>query len=135
MFVILFCLCCVLALLCDQFGRYRNFFKQNLFAKTKKLFLFSSSVVYYPLAQQSALQQPVYITPSNGATGTTWPSNLFSQFNLANLPTAQTSNTNVSTTINPSGTSTSQTVYEVSPALFDSSSATNGQQLYWPSYN
>ena len=78
--------------------------------------------MYYPLAQQSGLQQPVYITPTNGATGTNMvASNLFSQFNLANLPTAQTSNANLSTTINPSGTSTSQTVYEVFHfALFDS---------------
>jgi hypothetical protein len=83
--------------------------------------------VYYPLAQQSNLQQPVYLTSTTGATGTTWPTNLFSQFNLA-----PTSNTNVSTT----GTSSPQTVYDLQTALYDSSSSpTAGQQLYWPSYN
>jgi len=84
--------------------------------------------VYYPLAQQSTLQQPVYLAPTTGGTGTTWPTNLFSQFNLAT-----TSNTNVSTT----GTSSPQTVYELPAALFESSSSspTTGQQLYWPSYN
>lgn len=104
---------------------------------------YPSNVIYYPLAQQSAIQQPIYLTPSTGATGTTWPSNLFSQFNLANLSSG--SNTNVSTTLNP-GTSSPQTVYEVSPALFEPSgiasssptiagnAQTNGQQLYWSSY-
>jgi len=102
--------------------------KKNI--KTKILFLnilFSSNVLYYPLAQQSTLQQPIYLTPTNGGTGTTWPTNLFSQFNLGT-----TSNTNVSTT----GTSSPQTVYELPTALFESSSSpTTGQQLYWPSYN
>jgi hypothetical protein len=81
-------------------------------------------LVYYPLNQQSALQQPVYLTPTTAGTGTTW----LSQFNL---PTA--SNTNVST----AGSSSSQTIYELPPALFESSSSspTAGQQLYWPSYN
>ncbi len=88
--------------------------------------------MYYPLAQQSTLQQPVYLTPTTAATAaTTWPTNLFSQFNLANISNATTSNTNVSTT----GTSSPQTIYEVSPALFESSSPTAGQQLYWPSYS
>jgi hypothetical protein len=101
------------------------------FRKTKNIdILFRSNLVYYPLAQQSALQQPVYLTPTTAAAaGTTWPTNLFSQFNL---PTA--SNTNVST----AGTSSPQTIYELPPALFESSSSsstTAGQQLYWPSYN
>jgi hypothetical protein len=91
--------------------------------------------VYYPLAQQSALQQPVYLTQTGGATGTGWPTNLFSQFNLANLSAAQTSNTNLSSALNPSGASSSQAVYEVPTSLFDSSSSAGGQQLYWPSYN
>jgi hypothetical protein len=80
-------------------------------------------LVYYPLAQQSALQQPVYLTPTTAGTGTTW----LSQFNL---PTA--SNTNLST----AGTSSPQSIYELPPALFESSSSpTAAQQLYWQSYN
>jgi len=104
---------------------------------------YPSNLIYYPLAQQSTLQQPIYLAPTNGATGNTWPSNLFSQFNLAGL--SNTSNTNVSTTLNP-GTSSPQTVYEVPTAIFEptalaSSSPTiagngqtTGQQLYWSSY-
>jgi hypothetical protein len=107
--------------------------------------LFRSNVIYYPLAQQSTLQQPIYLAPTTGATATTWPSNLFSQFNLANL--SSTSNSNVSSALNP-GTSSPQTVYELQTALFEptagiaSSSSTiagngqtTGQQLYWSSYN
>jgi hypothetical protein len=102
---------------------------------------YPSNVIYYPLTQQSTMQQPIYLTPTTGATGTTWPTNLFSQFNLA-----ATSNGNVSTTLNP-GTSSPQTVYEVSPALFEpnglasssptiaGNAQTTGQQLYWSSYN
>jgi hypothetical protein len=101
-------------------------------------------VIYYPLAQQSTLQQPIYLAPSNGASATSWPSNLFSQFNLANL--SATSNTNVSTALNP-GTSSPQTVYEVPAALFEpngiasssptinGNAQTTGQQLYWSSYS
>jgi hypothetical protein len=103
-------------------------------------------VIYYPLAQQSTLQQPIYLAPTTGATGTTWPSNLFSQFNLANL--SSTSNTNVSSALNP-GTSSPQTVYELQTALFEPTTGgiasssptvagnaqTTGQQLYWSSYN
>lgn len=91
--------------------------------------MFRSNVVYYPLAQQSTLQQPVYLTSTTGGTATTWPSNLFSQFNLA---------TQSNTTLPTTGTSSPQTVYELSQALFESSSSsspTAGQQLYWPSYN
>jgi hypothetical protein len=88
--------------------------------------------VYYPLAQQSGLQQPVYLTSAAGGAGTTWPSNLFSQYNLANLSATSTSNTST-------GTSSPQTVYELPLASFESPSSTNtqtgGQQLYWPSYN
>ncbi|CAF1578600.1 unnamed protein product, partial [Rotaria sordida] len=74
-----------------------------------------------------------------------WPSNLFSQFNLANLAST-TSNNNVSAALNP-GTASPQTVYEVSGALFKPSALvstptsiaggtqTTRQQLYWPSYN
>jgi hypothetical protein len=89
--------------------------------------------VYYPLAQQSTLQQPVFLTPTTGGTATTWPTNLFSQFNFAT-----TSNTNVSTTLNTTGTTSPQTVYEIPTALYESSSAaasTSGQQIYWPSYS
>ncbi len=105
---------------------------------------FRSNVIYYPLAQQSTLQQPIYLTPTNGATGTTWPTNLFSQFNLANL--SSTSNTNVSAALNP-GTSSPQTVYEVPTALFEpngiasssptmaANAQTTGQQLYWSNYS
>jgi hypothetical protein len=101
-------------------------------------------VIYYPLTQQSTLQQPIYLTQTNGATGTTWPSNIFSQFNLANLSAAST--TNVSTGLNP-GTSSPQTVYEVAPSLYEQSgiasssptiagsAQTTGQQLYWSNYN
>jgi len=100
-------------------------------------------VIYYPLTQQSTLQQPIYVTPTTGATATTWPTNLFSQFNLANL--SNTSTGNVSTTLN-AGTSSPQTVYEVPTALFEQSALastspsiagngqTTGQQLYWSSY-
>jgi hypothetical protein len=105
---------------------------------------YPSNVIYYPLAQQSTIQQPIYLTPTNGGTGTTWPSNLFSQFSLGNLSTAST--TNVSTALNP-GTSSPQTVYEVPTALFEpngiasssptiaGSAQTAGQQLYWSSYS
>ncbi|CAF2578305.1 unnamed protein product [Rotaria sp. Silwood2] len=96
---------------------------------------YPSNVVYYPLSQQSTLQQPVYLTPTSGTTGTTWPTNLFSQFNLANLSAATTSNTNVSTTLNTTNTTSPQTIYEVPTALFESTSSANGQQLYWPSYS
>lgn len=104
---------------------------------------YPSNVIYYPLAQQSTLQQPIYLTPTTGAAATSWPTNIFSQFNLANLSTP--SNTNVSTTLNP-GTSSPQTVYEVPTALFESNgiasssptingnAQTSGQQLYWSSY-
>ncbi|CAF1252827.1 unnamed protein product [Rotaria magnacalcarata] len=106
---------------------------------------YPSNLIYYPLAQQSTIQQPIYLTSTNGAAGTTWPSNLFSQFNLANLAST-TSNNNVSAALNP-GTASPQTVYEVSGALFEPSALvstppsiaggtqTTGQQLYWPSYN
>lgn len=106
--------------------------------------MFRSNVIYYPLAQQSTIQQPIYIAPTTGATATTWPSNLFSQFNLASLSTA-TSNTNVSATLNP-GTTSSQAVYEVPTALFEPSALVtptttitgttqaNGQPLYWSNY-
>ncbi|CAF2436888.1 unnamed protein product [Rotaria sp. Silwood2] len=106
---------------------------------------YPSNVIYYPLTQQSTIQQPIYIAPTTGATATTWPSNLFSQFNLANLATT-TSNTNVSGTLNP-GTSSPQTLYEVPTALFESSAIvsptptiggnaqTTGQQLYWSGYS
>ncbi|CAF0998617.1 unnamed protein product [Adineta steineri] len=104
---------------------------------------YPSNLIYYPLAQQPTLQQPIYLTPTNGGTGTTWPSNLLSHVNLANLST--TSATNVGTTLNP-GTSSPQTVYEVSPALLEAAGITSpsptiagtaqsaGQQLYWPGY-
>ncbi|UJR26777.1 hypothetical protein I4U23_008091 [Adineta vaga] len=104
---------------------------------------YPSNLIYYPLAQQSTIQQPIYLTTSGGATATSWPSNLFSQFNLANLSTA--SNTNTTTALNP-GTATPQTVYEVPSALFEPSSIgsaapningntqTSGQQLYWSGY-
>jgi hypothetical protein len=105
---------------------------------------YPSNVIYYPLTQQSTMQQPIYLTPTNGGTGTTWPTNLFSQFNLANLSTQSTSN--VSTALNP-GTSSPQTVYELPATLFEqnglaTSSPTiagnaqaNAQQLYWSNYN
>ncbi|CAF1135591.1 unnamed protein product [Adineta steineri] len=97
---------------------------------------YPSSVLYYPLAQQSALQQPIFLTSTTGGTTTTWPTNLFSQFNLANLSGTTTSNTNIPTTLNTVGTSSSQqAIYDVQTALFDSSTATAGQQLYWPTYN
>ena len=92
------------------------------------------------MAQQSTIQQPIYLASTTGAT---WPSNIFSQFNLANLST--TPNTNVSATLNP-GTSPSQTVYEVPAAVIEPSSIVSssttipgsvqstGQQLYWPTY-
>lgn len=104
---------------------------------------YPSNVIYYPLTQQSTLQQPIYVTPTTGGTATTWPSNLFSQFNLANL--SNTSTGNVSTPLNP-GTSSPQTVYEVPTAIFEPSALasssptiagngqTTGQQLYWSSY-
>jgi len=112
-----------------SFGFFK--FKNKTKKKNKNFIdfyiLFRSSVVYYPLAQQSTLQQPVYLTPTTGGTATTWPTNIFSQFNLAT-----TSNTTVPTT----STSSPQTVYEIPTALFEtSSSPTAGQQLYWPSYN
>ncbi|CAF1487743.1 unnamed protein product [Rotaria magnacalcarata] len=96
---------------------------------------YPSNVVYYPLAQQSALQQPVYLAPTSAGTATSWPSNIFSQFNLANLSAGGTTNTNVSTTLNNGNTASPQTVYEVQPALFESTTSATGQQLYWPSYN
>jgi len=119
------------------------FSKENLLKFFCFLF-FRSNLIYYPLAQQSTMQQPIYLTPTNGGTGTTWPSNLFSQFSLGNLSTGST--TNVSTTLNP-GTSSPQTVYEVPTALFEpngiasssptiaGSAQTAGQQLYWSSYS
>ncbi|CAF0893262.1 unnamed protein product [Rotaria sordida] len=97
---------------------------------------YPSNVVYYPLAQQSTIQQPLYLTPTTATTANTWPTNLFSQFNLANLSAGNTSNTNVSTTLNTTNTTSPQTIYEVPTAtLFESTSSTSGQQLYWPSYN
>jgi hypothetical protein len=152
------CLFVVLALVCvwfdfgDLLGRKtkKKTNKLKLFRKQINDFvfllpLFRSNVIYYPLAQQSTLQQPIYLAPTTGATATTWPSNLFSQFNLANL--SSTSNSNVSSALNP-GTSSPQTVYELQTALFEptagiaSSSSTiagngqtTGQQLYWSSYN
>ena len=106
-----------------------------MFINNFLFFLFSSNVVYYPLTQQSTLQQPVYLTPTSAGTGTTWPSNLFSQFSLANLSAGGTTNTNVSTALNTGNTTSPQTVYEVQPALFESATSSTGQQLYWPSYN
>ncbi|UJR22341.1 hypothetical protein I4U23_025403 [Adineta vaga] len=97
---------------------------------------YPSNVVYYPLAQQSTLQQPVFLTSAAGSTAATWPTNLFSQFNLANLTGATTSNNNLSSTLtNPGTTSTSQAIYDAPTALFDSTTAATGQQLYWPAYN
>ena len=99
--------------------------------------VFSSNVVYYPLAQQSTLQQPVFITSTTGGTATAWPTNIFSQYNLANLSAAAgtTSSTNLAATLaNPGTLSASQTIFDGTTALFDSTSAT-GQQLHWPNYN
>lgn len=102
---------------------------------------YPSNLIYYPLGQQSPLQQPIYLTSSTGATGTTWPSNFFSQFNLSG-----SSNGNISAALN-AGTSSPHTLYEVPTALFESAGlgstsptiATNAQstgpQLYWSNYS
>ena len=107
--------------------------------------LFRSNLIYYPLAQQSTLQQPIYLTPTNGASGTTWPNNLFSHINLANL--SGTTNNNGTSPLNPGTSSSPQTVYEI-PTLFEPSTGltttlptlngaaqTTGQQLYWSNHN
>ena len=94
---------------------------------------FSSNVVYYPLAQQSTLQQPVYLAATNAATA--WPTNLFSQFNLSNLTAATTSNTNVSTGLNTAATASTQAVYDLPTGLFDAAAPTTTQQLFWPGLN
>lgn len=95
----------------------------------QQILLFRSNLIYYPLAQQSTLQQPVYLAPTTAATGTTWSTNLLSPFNLP---------TNTNTTVTNTGTASPQTIYELSTGLFDTTStSTNatGQPIYWPTYN
>ncbi|CAF0769418.1 unnamed protein product [Adineta ricciae] len=98
---------------------------------------YPSNVVYYPLTQQSTLQQPVFITSATNGTAAAWPTNIFSQYNLASLSAAATtSNTNLTATLtNPGTLSASQTIFDGTTALFDSTSAATGQQLHWPNYN
>lgn len=98
------------------------------------IYLFRSNILYYSLPQQSALQQPVYLAPTGATTAATWPPNIFSQFNIANLSNATPTNTNVSNALNTTNTTSPQTVYEVSSNLFDTTAPTNGQQLFWPNY-
>lgn len=105
---------------------------------------YTSNLIYYQLAQQSAIQQPIYFAPATGATGTTWPTNLLSQLNLAPIPNA--TNANVATGLNQTTTSP-PTIFEIPNALLESNGLaaatttlgnnvqTTGQQLYWPNFN
>lgn len=105
---------------------------------------YTSNLIYYPLAQQSTLQQPIYFAPATGATGTTWPTNLLSQLNLA--PLANATNGNVANGLNPTTTSP-PTIFEIPNALLEPNGLatatstlsnnvqTSGQQLYWSNYN
>ena len=106
-----------------------SFSQNRLESLSSRILLFRSNLIYYPLAQQSTLQQPVYLAPTTAGSGTTWSTNLLSQFNLP---------TSTNTTVTNTGTASPQTIYELPAGLFDSSStSTNAarQPLYWPAYN